>query len=683
MNVLDGNKEQKPISSFAILNLYAVDVTEKARNGELDPLVGRDDVLERVITILKRRLKRNPALVGEAGVGKTAIVEGLALAIVHGNVPRDLLRKRVLSLDIGLMVAGTKYRGEFEERLKNVIKEINEAGDIIVFFDELHMIVGAGSSEGSIDAANILKPVLSRGEIQAIGATTIKEYRKYIEKDRALERRFQYVPVHESTPTETFEILKGLRPRYEQFHGVTYTDEVLKQTIELVVRYRSGGFLPDKAIDVIDEAGAEVSKKAFAQSAREVDLRREIFETKRKLKPYEAQGMWSNPDGYGLRMEKDRLEGVLRQIVETEDANRQSVPVVLEDSCRVISRSCGVPIEKMGEVETARLINMEDELHKRVVSQHQAITKVSKAVRRGKVGLKDPKRPIGSFLFLGATGVGKTEVARGLAEFLFGTENALVRFDMSEFMEKHSVAKLIGSPPGYVGYDEGGQLTEKIRRTPYCVVLLDEIEKAHPDVWNILLQVMEDGRLTDGLGSLVDCKNIILIMTSNLGAKVKTKSLGFVTDLPESECDKAQRIAKEHAEFEKRVMNEVKRTLSPELLNRIDDNVVFQHLQTEDVYQIIDRLNVNVNRVAAERNFTVTLTEACKSFLMTTGGYDQQYGARPMRRKIQKELEDVLTTDLLAGKVSAGDKLTTTVKDGAVVFDKETEPTTDSEMVLP
>jgi ATP-dependent Clp protease ATP-binding subunit ClpC len=682
MNVLEGNTEQKPISSFAALNTYAVDITEKARNNQLDPLVGRDAELQRVITILKRRLKRNPVLVGEAGVGKTAIVEGLALAIVHGDVPRDLLTKRVLSVDIGLIVAGTKFRGEFEERMKNVIREIQEAGDIIVFFDELHMIVGAGSSEGSIDAANLLKPVLSRGEIQVIGATTIKEYRKYIEKDRALERRFQMEVVHESTPTETFEILKGLRPRYEQFHGVTYTDELLKQTIELAVRYRSGGFLPDKAIDVIDEAGAEVNKKAFAQSAKEVDLRREIFETKRKLKPFEDQRLWSSPDGYGLRMERDRLEGLLRQIVETEGANRQPVPVVLEDSCRVISRYSGVPIEKLGEVETARLINMEDELHKRVVSQHRAITGVSKAVRRGKVGLKDPKRPIGSFLFLGATGVGKTELARALAEFLFGTEKALVRFDMSEFMEKHSVAKLIGSPPGYVGYDEGGQLTERIRRTPYCVVLLDEIEKAHPDVWNILLQVMEDGRLTDGLGTLVDCKNIILIMTSNLGAKVKTKSLGFATDLPEGEFDKAQRIAAEHAAFEKKVMKEVKATLSPELLNRIDDNIVFQHLQTDDVYQIIDSLNVNVNRVAGERNFTVTVTEACKLFLITTGGYDSQYGARPMRRKIQKELEDVLSEELLQGKVSAGDRLTTKVEDGAVVFEKESSLTTDSETVL-
>ncbi|MBQ2938704.1 MAG: ATP-dependent Clp protease ATP-binding subunit [Clostridia bacterium] len=643
------------------LNQFGEDLTKKAEEGKLDPIIGRKEEIERVVQILSRRTKNNPCLIGEPGVGKTAAVEGLAQKIVSGDVPEILKEKRVVTLDISGMVAGAKYRGDFEERIKKALDEVKKAGDIILFIDEIHTIVGAGAAEGAIDAANILKPLLARGEIQLVGATTLNEYRKFIEKDAALERRFSPVTVNEPSEKDAVLILKGIRDKYEAHHNVKITDEAIDAAVQLSVRYVNDRFLPDKAIDLIDEAASRARLKTFT----EPDNLKKMQEDIEKIKNEKEEAVLNQK--FERAAELRDKERTLKEKFEKEqnrwkNKNTKNIINITEENiAEVIASWTGIPAKKITEDENEKLKNLETELHKRVVGQNEAVEAVSKAIRRGRVGLKDPKRPIGSFLFLGPTGVGKTELSKALAEVLFGDENAMIRVDMSEFMEPHSVSKLIGSPPGYVGFDEGGQLTEKIRRKPYSVILFDEIEKAHPDVMNMLLQILEDGRLTDSQGRTVNFKNTVIIMTSNLGARLITdkKHLGF-TNTSEN---KTEDIQKEYEETKKEVMAELKKELRPEFINRIDEIIVFHKLNDNEIGQIIDiMLKEIVNRLK-EQKYDIELEPEVKE-LIAKEGIDKNFGARPLRRTIQNLVEDKLAEEILDGKLNKGKVAKFTVKDG-------------------
>ena len=631
------------------LNQFGEDLTKKAEEGKLDPVIGRKQEIERVIEILSRRTKNNPCLIGEPGVGKTAAVEGLAQKIASGDVPEILKDKRVVTLDISGMVAGAKYRGDFEERIKKALNEVKKAGDVILFIDEIHTIVGAGAAEGAIDAANILKPLLARGEIQLVGATTLNEYRKFIEKDAALERRFSPVTVNEPSEKETIQILKGIRDKYEAHHNVKITDEAIEAAVKLSIRYVNDRFLPDKAIDLIDEA----SSKARLRTYTEPDGLKELQEEIEKTKNEKEEAVLNQK--FEKAAELRDTEKALRDKFEKEqnkwkNKNTKSIVTITEENiAEVIANWTGIPAKKITEDENEKLKNLEKELHKRVIGQNEAVEAVSKAIRRGRVGLKDPNRPIGSFLFLGPTGVGKTELSKALAEVLFGDENAMIRLDMSEFMEPHSVSKLIGAPPGYVGFDDGGQLTEKIRRKPYSVVLFDEIEKAHPDVMNMLLQILEDGRLTDSQGRTVNFKNTVIIMTSNLGARLITdrKQLGFANK--EGEADSK----KEYEEIKKEVMAELKKELRPEFINRIDEIIVFHKLNDSDINQIIDIMLKEVANRLKEQKYDVKFESDVKE-MIAKEGIDKNFGARPLRRTIQNLVEDKLAEEILDGKLVKG-----------------------------
>ena len=643
------------------LNQYGRDLTEMAKEGKLDPIIGREKEIERVIQILSRRTKNNPALIGDPGVGKTAIAEGLAQKIIEGNIPEILKGKRVVTLDLSSMVAGSKYRGEFEERLKNVMNEIRESKNVILFLDEMHTIIGAGGAEGAIDASNILKPALARGEIQAIGATTLDEYRKHVEKDAALERRFQPVMVGEPTKEEALLILEGLRDKYEAHHKVKITDEALKSAVELSDRYIADRFLPDKAIDLVDEAASKVRIKIFTAPP---DLKRleEELEALEKEKS-EAISLQNYERAAELR---DRMQHIRQKLEDgrknwNDKASSKDSVVTEEDIASIVSGWTGIPVTKLAEEESNRLLNLESILHQRVIGQEEAVLAVSKAIRRARVGLKDPKRPVGSFIFLGPTGVGKTELSKALADALFGDENAVIRIDMSEYMEKHTVSKLIGSPPGYVGYEEGGQLTEKVRRKPYSVILLDEIEKAHPDVFNVLLQILDDGRLTDGKGRTVDFKNSVVIMTSNVGVSTIRKQavLGFATSSNEREDA--------YEKMKENVLEELKKTFRPEFLNRIDEIIVFHQLQEEHIRKIVDLMLKSLLVRIKEMNINLEITDKARAFLAEKG-YDQAYGARPLRRAIQKMVEDQLSEEMLKGEIKPGSEVLVDVEDDKLIF---------------
>ena len=657
------NPKNKKKSSYPTLEQYSRDLTEAAREDRLDPVVGRNAEVERVMQILCRRMKNNPCLVGEPGVGKTAVVEGLAQMIASGTVPEILADKRILSLDLSGMVAGSKYRGEFEERIKRVIAEVRAAGNVILFVDELHTLIGAGGAEGAMDASNILKPALSRGEVQMIGATTRTEYRKYIEKDAALERRFQPVYVEEPTREETIAILQGLRSKYEEHHGVTISDDALEVATDYAIRYINDRFLPDKAIDLIDEAASRKKLGIFAgnKTAKKAEEARHNLEE--ALEAALAEG-----DIEAAQALKKDLDKTDKKIEKTKhnmrEKEQEQMLVTEEDVADVVSVWTKIPVSKITQTESQRLLKLEEILHKRVVGQNEAVETVAKAIRRGRVGLKDPKRPIGSFLFLGPTGVGKTELSKALAEAMFGNENSIIRVDMSEYMEKHSVSKMIGSPPGYVGFEEGGQLSEQVRKNPYSVILFDEIEKAHPDVFNVLLQVLDDGRITDSQGRTVDFKNTIIIMTSNAGAQriVDPKKLGF------SNVENAE---SEHKDMKNNVMEEVKRMFKPEFLNRIDDIIVFRALSKDDVKGIAALMLKELkNRLAKQMDITLTYGDTVKNFIFEKG-YDKKYGARPLKRAIQNYIEDALAEEILSGKLQASDKVGMSVSDGKVVFTKK------------
>ena len=641
------------------LEQFGRDLTAAAREGKLDPVIGRSKEIQRVIQILSRRTKNNPALIGDPGVGKTAVVEGLAQKIVAGDVPETLKDKRVVSLDLTGMIAGTKYRGEFEERIKKVIEELTQNKDTILFIDEMHMLMGAGAAEGAADAANILKPALSRGEVQVIGATTLDEYRKNIEKDAALERRFQPVQIDEPSPEDAVEILKGLRDRYEAHHRIKIPDEAIEAAVKLSVRYVTGRFLPDKAIDVIDEACSRVRLSTLTTPPDLKQMEDEI--TAITAKKEEAVKGQDYENAAKLRdEEKNKREALEARRKEWSEQQTKTHGAVTEDDiAAVISGWTGIPVAQMTEDEGQRLLHLEDTLHQRVIGQNEAVTAVAKAIRRGRVGLRDPKRPIGSFLFLGPTGVGKTELSKALAEAMFGDENAMIRIDMSEYMEKHAVSRMIGSPPGYVGYDEGGQLSEKVRRHPYSVVLFDEIEKAHPDVFNILLQILEDGVLTDGQGRHVDFKNTIIIMTSNIGAQKITgsgrKSLGFA----EGEANTAERTFEQIKED---VLSELKTVVRPEFLNRIDDIIVFNRLSEDEIAQIADGMLRKVAERMQEMGITMDWTDAAKKHL-AKAGFDPVYGARPLRRAVTNEVEDLVAEQSLEGKIKSGDHVTLDAED--------------------
>ena len=643
-------KKAKLGVSTPTLDKYSRDITMEARHGNLDPVVGREKEIQRVMQILSRRMKNNPCLVGEPGVGKTAVVEGIAYMISRGNVPDTVKGKRLLSLDISGMLAGSKYRGEFEDRIKKVIQEVMMSGDVILFVDELHTLVGAGDAEGAIDASNILKPSLSRGEIQMIGATTIAEYRKYIEKDAALERRFQPVNVEEPTRDEAVDILKGLRSCYEQHHGVEISDEAVEAAVDLSVRYITDRFLPDKAIDLMDEA---CSRRRLGFSAQGIVQDRSVAELATLDSDLETALISGNiEEAANIR---HRQEELAKKTARSQLAGRHSIIVGENDIADVVSVWTKIPVSKLTEKESKRLEKLETELHKRVGGQEEAVSAVAKAIKRSRVGLKDPRRPIGTFLFLGPTGVGKTELSKALADVVFGSEDALIRVDMSEYMEKHSVSKLIGSPPGYVGFEEGGQLSEKVRTNPYSVILFDEIEKAHSDVFNILLQVLDDGHITDSQGRKVDFKNTIIIMTSNTGAQriIDPKQLGFVT---------VQDDSKEHEDMKKNVMDELKRTFKPEFLNRIDDTIVFHALSEKNVRDIAGLMLKELkNRVQAQMDIELKFTDNMKKYIFEKG-YDKKYGARPLRRAIQTYVEDELAEAILAGGVHKGEVVTVTVK---------------------
>ena len=658
-----GNKPKNKKNPTATLDQYSRDLTKLAAEGKLDPVIGREKEIQRVIQITSRRTKNNPCLIGEPGVGKTAVVEGLALKIVDGDVPETIADKRLLTLDLSGMVAGSKYRGEFEERIKKVIAEVKAAGNILLFIDELHTIIGAGGAEGAIDASNILKPSLARGEVQIIGATTLEEYRKYIEKDAALERRFQPVNVEEPSEDETVEILKGIRPAYEKHHGVKISDAALVAAVKMSSRYINDRFLPDKAIDLIDEAASKTRLGVYLKPDAIKNLESEIAsmdaqkEAAIKEEAYEKAG----------EIKKKQLKKIekLDKLKEKWDNDKHNKRMVVKENeiADVVSDWTKIPVRKLAMEESERLMNLEKILHERVVGQDEAVTAVAKAIRRGRVGLKDPKRPIGSFLFLGPTGVGKTELSKALADAMFGSENALIRVDMSEYMEKHSVSKMIGSPPGYVGYEEGGQLSEKVRRNPYSVILFDEIEKAHPDVFNILLQVLDDGHITDSTGRKVDFKNTVIIMTSNAGAQniISPKNLGFASDNSKEH---------NHAVMKERVMEEVKNIFKPEFLNRIDDTIVFHTLTKENIGSIVDILLASINkRIKEQMNMTIKLDDAARNYIINNG-YDEKYGARPLKRALQSKVEDELAEKILEGSFKSGDSVLVSLKDDKLVFSK-------------
>lgn len=638
------------------LNHYSRDLTKQAREGKLDPVIGREVEMNRLMQILSRRGKNNPCLIGEPGVGKTAVVEGLAQRIVNGNVPDILLEKRVVTLDLSSMVAGSKYRGEFEERIKNVLNEVVHARDVILFIDELHTIIGAGSAEGTLDTSNILKPSLARGELQLIGATTIGEYRKYIERDAALERRFQPINVEEPTEEETFLILKGLRFKYEEHHGLKITEEALRAAVRLSARYISDRFLPDKAVDLIDEAASRTRLEEYTEplEIKELEMEIEKLEAQKVIAVESEAFEKAGRIKVKQKAKQDKIERVRAKW--KKDKEQRKVVVDEAQIAQVVGMWTKIPVNKLTQDESDKLKNLEKILHRRVIGQDEAVIAVSKAIRRGRVGLKDPKRPIGSFLFLGPTGVGKTELSKALAEAMFGTENALIRVDMSEYMEKHSISKLVGSPPGYVGFEEGGQLSEKVRRNPYSVILFDEIEKAHPDVFNILLQVLDDGHITDSQGRKINFKNTVLIMTSNAGAQriIEPKLLGFSTNTDEFA---------DYKHMKNQVMEEVRQMFKPEFLNRIDETIVFHQLNKENMKEIIEILLKEINKRTQEQmNLTLEVSDDAKSFLIDKG-YDKKYGARPLKRIIQNMLEDKLAEEILDASVKRGDHVHINVMD--------------------
>ena len=660
----DGGKENE-----SMLSQFGRDLTKLAKDGKIDPVIGRQKEIERVIQILSRRTKNNPCLIGEPGVGKTAIAEGLALKIVSGEVPELLKDKKIYSLDLTGMVAGTKYRGDFEERIKKVIDEVKNAKDVILFIDEVHTLIGAGSAEGAADAANILKPSLARGELQIIGATTIEEYRKHIEKDAALERRFQPVMVDEPSQEEAIEILKGIKDKYEAHHKVKITDEAIESAVKLSTRYIGDRYLPDKAIDLIDEAASRVRLRSYTAPSdlKELEDKKKSVEAE-KLSAVNAQEF---ERAATLRDEERKLDKEIKDKKENwhDMAGKSHDEVTPADIADIVSSWTGVPVTQLSTEESDRLLHMEDELHRRIVGQDEAVEAVSRAIRRGRVGLKDPKKPIGSFIFLGPTGVGKTELCKALAAAMFGDENAMIRLDMSEYMEKHTVSRLIGSPPGYVGYDEGGQLTEKVRRKPYSVVLFDEIEKAHPDVFNMLLQILDDGVLTDGQGRRVDFKNCIIIMTSNVGAKLisqKQKAFGFAAG--------AKELEQNEKEIKDAVMGELRNTFRPEFLNRVDDIIVFQRLTKENIKEIASRLLAVLQKRVEDMGIEVTFSDEAVSKI-ADAGFDDVYGARPLKRAIQSRIEDALSEEMLKGNVKKGGKYICNVKDDKFVFDKAEEKT--------
>ena len=647
-----------------VLSQFGRDLTQLARDGKIDPVIGRQKEIERVIQILSRRTKNNPCLIGEPGVGKTAIAEGLALKIVSGEVPEMLKNKRIISLDLTGMVAGTKYRGDFEERIKKVIDEVKAADDIILFIDEVHTLIGAGSAEGAVDAANILKPSLARGELQVIGATTIEEYRKHIEKDAALERRFQPITVGEPTEEEAVEILKGLRDKYEAHHKVKITDEAINAAVKLSTRYIGDRYLPDKAIDLIDEAASRVRLQTFTAPPEIKDL-----EEKQKELEAEKQSAVSAQEferAAELRDKEKKVSSELEQKKKEwmQQTGRSRDEVTATDIAQIVSAWTGIPLTQLTTEESERLLHMEDELHRRIVGQDEAVKAVSRAIRRGRVGLKDPKKPIGSFIFLGPTGVGKTELCKALAAAMFGDENAMIRLDMSEYMEKHTVSRLVGSPPGYVGFDEGGQLTEKVRRKPYSVILFDEIEKAHPDVFNVLLQILDDGILTDSQGRRVDFKNCVIIMTSNVGAKLitsKQAAFGF--------ADSAEEQEKNDEKIKEAVMGELRSMFRPEFLNRVDDIIVFKRLTKPQIQEIAKRLLENLKKRVAAMDITVDFTDETIAKI-ADAGFDEVYGARPLKRAIQSKIEDSLSEAMLRGDVTAGGHYVCEPENDAFVFRK-------------
>jgi len=655
------SKSKGKPSATPTLDQYSRDLTEYAREGKLDPVIGRETEIQRVVQILSRRTKNNPCLVGEPGVGKTAIAEGLALKIVEGNIPDTIKEKRVVTLDLSGMVAGSKYRGEFEERIKKVINEVISSGNVLLFIDEIHTIIGAGGAEGAIDASNILKPSLARGELQIIGATTREEYRKYIEKDAALERRFQPVVVEEPSEDEAIQILFGLRDKYEAHHKVRITDGAIEAAVKLSARYINDRYLPDKAIDLMDEAASKVRLSAYTTSPRIKELEEEIRlleeekEKAIKQEAYERAGE--------IKKQQEAAQEELEKQKVLEEKNKQEKQLVVSENeiADIISSWTKIPVRKLQEEEAQRLQNLENILHERVIGQEDAVAAVAKAIRRGRVGLKDPNRPIGSFLFLGPTGVGKTELSKALAEAMFGSENSIIRVDMSEYMEKHSVSKLIGSPPGYVGYDEGGQLSEKVRQNPYSVILFDEVEKAHPDVFNILLQVLDDGHITDSQGRRVSFKNTIIIMTSNAGAQniVEPKRLGFTSVTDEKE---------DYKRMQESVMDEVKRIFKPEFINRIDEIIVFHSLTKDNIRQIVSiMLKTIAKRIKAQMNIVMEVSDEAVAHLAEVG-YDPKYGARPLRRAIQTHVEDRLAEEILAGNIKEGDNVSIEYIDNEMVI---------------
>lgn len=665
---IDGGAKSGGKSGTKTLEKFGEDLTEKAKKGGIDPVIGREAEINRVIQILSRRTKNNPCLIGEPGVGKTAVAEGLALRIANGDVPDLLKNKRVFALDLTGMVAGSKYRGDFEERIKAAMDEVKNDGNIILFIDELHTIIGAGSAEGSADAANILKPALARGDLQVIGATTINEYRKHIEKDAALERRFQPVTVGEPTTEETVQILKGLRDRYEAHHKVSIPDEAIEAAVDLSSRYITDRFLPDKAIDLIDEAASKVRLSAHTQPTSLKELEEKINRLEQeKSAAINAQEF---EQAAKLRDEQNEVKSQLEKAKDEwkQNTDNSSGTVSEEDIANIVSQWTGIPVSKLTQEESQKLLNMEEILHKRVVGQNEAVDSVARAIRRGRVGLKDPKRPQGSFIFLGPTGVGKTELCKALAEAVFGDENAMIRLDMSEYMEKHTVSKLVGSPPGYVGYDEGGQLTDKVRSHPYSVVLFDEIEKAHPDVFNMLLQILEDGRLTDSQGRMVDFKNTVIIMTSNVGARLITDAengkLGFAFE----DKDGEKKAEQDNANVKELVMGELKKVFRPEFLNRVDDIIVFNKLSESEIEQIADKMLDNLKSRLKALEINISFTEqAVKA--VAKAGYDPVYGARPLRRAIRQQIEDSLSQQILEEKIKGGDNVTCDYKDNSFTFE--------------
>ena len=672
VNEYDNNTTEEPESgtrtntsynSTQTLNQFGSDLTKLAESGKLDPVIGRKDEIERVIQILSRRTKNNPCLIGEPGVGKTAVVEGLAQKIISQDVPEILKNKRVVSVDISSMVAGAKYRGDFEERIKKSLNEVKKAGDVILFIDEIHTIVGAGAAEGAIDAANIMKPLLARGEIQVVGATTLNEYRKYIEKDAALERRFQPITVNEPNLDDSIQILKGIRDKYEAHHNVKISDEAIEAAVNLSSRYINDRFLPDKAIDLIDEASSKARLRAYTEPENIKKIEENLSNTKKEKE--EAITIQDFEKAASLRDKEHSLKDELeKQKAKWRDKNTKNIiNITAEDIANVIAVWTGIPAQKINQTENEKLRKLEETLHKRVVGQEEAVTAVAKAIRRGRVGLKDPKRPTGSFLFLGPTGVGKTELSKALAESLFGDENAIIRVDMSEYMESHSTSKMIGSPPGYVGFDEGGGLTEKVRRKPYSVILFDEIEKAHPDVMNMLLQILEDGRLTDSHGRTVNFKNTVIIMTSNVGARLITdkKSLGF-SSIGNEENSKE----KEYESIKKEVLAELKKQFRPEFINRVDEIIVFHKLTKDDLGEIVDIMLKQVKERLLDQGMTIDVDSSAKDLIIKKGT-DENFGARPLRRAIQSILEDKLAEEILDGNIKPGDKAKVTAKDEEIV----------------